>query len=254
MLFTAHKRERCCRRRRVLIFLATIMPLDERSGVNLTGLLNTSHSTPVEDVPKVRAQAGPTSAALSHFRSSVTCARAAGVHAIALLLQAVLRKGISAVPAATATSNTHTLCCLQAEISLLLLAFMQFFFLDVQCMTNSSWQALGVWRASLNDPQSYHCTTPQGATDSNGQPVDAELYAAFWGLQSSFQNPYQALEPARWSSVVVALNRVLDAFGRLPIAFGRGAGAGTELGITVCSWEGCLCVCAGSEPRGCGGA
>ena len=40
-------------RRRMLIFLATIMPLDERSGVNLTGALNTSHSTPVEDVPEV---------------------------------------------------------------------------------------------------------------------------------------------------------------------------------------------------------
>jgi hypothetical protein len=37
----------------MLIFLATIMPLDERSGVNLTGALNTSHSTPVEDVPEV---------------------------------------------------------------------------------------------------------------------------------------------------------------------------------------------------------
>ncbi len=37
----------------MLIFLATIVPLDERSGVNLTGALNTSHSTPVEDVPEV---------------------------------------------------------------------------------------------------------------------------------------------------------------------------------------------------------
>ena len=39
--------------RRILVFLATIMPLDERSGVNLTGAFNTAHSTPVEDVPEV---------------------------------------------------------------------------------------------------------------------------------------------------------------------------------------------------------
>lgn len=42
----------CCGRR-ILVFLAAIMPLDERSGVNLQGAFNTAHSTPVEDVPEV---------------------------------------------------------------------------------------------------------------------------------------------------------------------------------------------------------
>ncbi|KAK9827255.1 hypothetical protein WJX81_004028 [Elliptochloris bilobata] len=110
---------------RILVFLATIMPLDERSGVNLTGVFNTAHSTPVEDVP-------------------------------------------------------------------------------------------------------------EGTTDSNGQPVDAKLYRALWGLQDAFRHPYQTLDPARWASAVRDLNLVLDAFGRLPIAYGRGAGSSaSELGITV---------------------
>ena len=42
----------CCGRR-ILVFLANTMPLEERSGVNLQGSFNTAHSTPVEDVPEV---------------------------------------------------------------------------------------------------------------------------------------------------------------------------------------------------------
>ena len=74
----------------------------------------------------------------------------------------------------------------------------------------------------------------QGAVDSNGQPVDAKLYRAFWGLQAAFRHPYQTLEPARWAAAARDLHLVLDAFARLPIAFGRGAGSSAaELGITV---------------------
>ena len=73
--------------------------------------------------------------------------------------------------------------------------------------------------------------TRQGATDSY---VNAELYRAFWGLQAAFQNPHHTLEPSRWAAAVAALNRVLDAFARLPIAFGRSGGTvSVELGITV---------------------
>ena len=43
-----------CYGRRILVFLANTMPLDERSGVNLQGSFNTAHSTPVEDVPEVK--------------------------------------------------------------------------------------------------------------------------------------------------------------------------------------------------------
>ncbi|KAK9808915.1 hypothetical protein WJX72_006363 [[Myrmecia] bisecta] len=35
---------------RILVYLAKFMALDERSGVNATGTINTSHSTPVDDV------------------------------------------------------------------------------------------------------------------------------------------------------------------------------------------------------------
>ncbi len=64
--------------------------------------------------------------------------------------------------------------------------------------------------------------------------MDAELYRSFWGLQAAFQNPTHTLEPSRWAGAVAALNRVLDAFGRTPIALGRSGGsAGAELGITV---------------------
>lgn len=38
---------------RILLFLAKLLPLTERSGVNLGGAFNTDNSTPVEDVQEV---------------------------------------------------------------------------------------------------------------------------------------------------------------------------------------------------------
>lgn len=38
---------------RILLFLAKLLPLGERSGVNLHGAFNTHNATPVEDVQEV---------------------------------------------------------------------------------------------------------------------------------------------------------------------------------------------------------
>ena len=38
---------------RVLLFLAKLLPLTERSGVNLNGAFNTDNATPVEEVAEV---------------------------------------------------------------------------------------------------------------------------------------------------------------------------------------------------------
>lgn len=40
---------------RILLFLAKLLPLTERSGVNLGGSFNTDNATPVEDVQEVGA-------------------------------------------------------------------------------------------------------------------------------------------------------------------------------------------------------
>ena len=39
---------------RILMFLTRLLPLLDRSGLNVQGQFNTAHSTPVEDVPEVR--------------------------------------------------------------------------------------------------------------------------------------------------------------------------------------------------------
>lgn len=41
---------------RVLLFLAKLLPLTERSGVNLNGAFNVANVTPVEEVPEVRGR------------------------------------------------------------------------------------------------------------------------------------------------------------------------------------------------------
>ena len=38
---------------RITMFLTQLLPLLDRSGVNVQGAFNDSHSTPVEDVPEV---------------------------------------------------------------------------------------------------------------------------------------------------------------------------------------------------------
>lgn len=41
---------------RILMFLTRLLPLLDRSGLNVQGQFNTSHSTPVEDVPEARSK------------------------------------------------------------------------------------------------------------------------------------------------------------------------------------------------------
>lgn len=54
----------------------------------------------------------------------------------------------------------------------------------------------------------------QGALDSNGQPVDAQFYALFWGLQAVFQQPYSAMEPSKWATTIADIKRVLAEFAK----------------------------------------
>lgn len=42
---------------RIVMFLSNTLPLEERSGVNLLGYLNTSHPIPLDDVAPVCSQA-----------------------------------------------------------------------------------------------------------------------------------------------------------------------------------------------------
>lgn len=54
----------------------------------------------------------------------------------------------------------------------------------------------------------------QGMVDSNGEPVDAEFYRRFWGLQPVFQNPGPAMRPGPWAGVMADLTAVLAEFGK----------------------------------------
>ncbi|EFN51183.1 hypothetical protein CHLNCDRAFT_55304 [Chlorella variabilis] len=106
---------------RILLFLAKLLPLTERSGVNLGGAFNTDNSTPVEDVQ-------------------------------------------------------------------------------------------------------------EGATDSEGKPVDAAFYRTFWGLQSYFSNPPAALQVGKWGEVSRDIRRVLEKFRLEKVTVGESAAAGPGAG------------------------
>ena len=41
--------------------------------------------------------------------------------------------------------------------------------------------------------------------DSNGEPIDADFYRRFWGLQAVFQNPGAHMAPAPWATAVLNL-------------------------------------------------
>lgn len=57
---------------RILMFLTRLLPLLDRSGLNVQGQFNTSHSTPVEDVPEACHQLLPIRPAM-HCTMPVTC-------------------------------------------------------------------------------------------------------------------------------------------------------------------------------------
>ena len=58
--------------------------------------------------------------------------------------------------------------------------------------------------------------------DSNGDPVDADFYRSFWGLQSTFQAPYDAMVPAAWSSAVKTIQAALKRFKQEGVAAAGG--------------------------------
>ena len=41
----------------------------------------------------------------------------------------------------------------------------------------------------------------QGALDTEGKPVNRELYQQLWSLQEFFQAPFQAIDPNKWTKV-----------------------------------------------------
>jgi len=66
---------------------------------------------------------------------------------------------------------------------------------------------------------------PPGAVDSNGQPVDALLYATAWGLQPPLHNPRDAAAPDAWSKFVADVRTVLGALATQPAQVAAGASA-----------------------------
>ncbi|KIY92118.1 hypothetical protein MNEG_15845 [Monoraphidium neglectum] len=65
-----------------------------------------------------------------------------------------------------------------------------------------------------------------GAVDSNGQPVDALLYAATWGLQPLLHSPKDAAAPDAWAKFVADVRTVLGALATQPAQVAAGAGSG----------------------------
>ncbi|GFH11944.1 uncharacterized protein HaLaN_07538, partial [Haematococcus lacustris] len=50
--------------------------------------------------------------------------------------------------------------------------------------------------------------------DSSGEPIDARLYTTFWGLQTVFKNPSQALQTSMWTKTCADINTVLDELAK----------------------------------------
>ena len=68
---------------------------------------------------------------------------------------------------------------------------------------------------------------PPGATDCGGRPIDARLYAAFWGLQAAFQDPYSLARSAEaWKGFVGGVLDVLAAYKATPFSVGAATGGG----------------------------
>mmetsp|Transcript_38925 Transcript_38925/g.69706 ORF Transcript_38925/g.69706 Transcript_38925/m.69706 type:complete len:558 (-) Transcript_38925:145-1818(-) len=101
-----------------------------------------------------------------------------------------------------------------------------------------SW-LLPVWdKSGLNQLGATNTTNPlviedvqEGATDSNGAPIDVQFYRTFWGLQKHFQRPLAALEAANWGSFCAELRTVLAAFEAQPLAAGAMSGTWSGGGV-----------------------
>jgi len=71
-------------------------------------------------------------------------------------------------------------------------------------------------------------SVPDGAADCGGRPIDASLYATFWGLQAPFQDPYSLVKaPSAWTAFAAGLREVLAAYKATPFSVGAATGKGS---------------------------
>jgi THO complex subunit 1 len=66
----------------------------------------------------------------------------------------------------------------------------------------------------------------EGAVDAEGRPVDASLYASFWGLQAWFAAPASVLAGGKWGEVCRGLGAALDALAAARVTVGEAAAGG----------------------------
>uniref|UniRef100_A0A061R876 THO complex subunit 1 n=1 Tax=Tetraselmis sp. GSL018 TaxID=582737 RepID=A0A061R876_9CHLO len=79
---------------------------------------------------------------------------------------------------------------------------------------------LPIWdKSSVNQVGSVNSSNPliiedveEGATDSNGAPIDVDFYRTFWGIQRHFQAPLAALESENWDRFCADLDKILAVF------------------------------------------
>ena len=78
-------------------------------------------------------------------------------------------------------------------------------------------------RCPVSEGQRWISAVSQVTVDSNGDPVDVEFYSSFWGLQRTFQAPYDAMSPASWSAAVKTIQGVLKRFKQGSVAVAASA-------------------------------
>ena len=88
----------------------------------------------------------------------------------------------------------------------------------------------------------------QVTVDSNGDPVDVDFYRSFWGLQSTFQAPYDAMVPAAWSSAVKTIQTALKRFKQEGVAAAGGGHASLRV-RALCSLR--QLTAGGRKPPSC---
>ncbi|MEW5299801.1 MAG: hypothetical protein WDW36_002779 [Sanguina aurantia] len=91
-----------------------------------------------------------------------------------------------------------------------------------------------------------------GSLDTEGGRIDIPLYNTFWGLQSTFQNPGQALEPLAFAKALASITHVLDSFAAIPVTVpAMGYSQSTESRPKKASLPSCSAMEEGeSQPAG----
>lgn len=175
---------------RVLLFLAKLLPLTERSGVNLTGAFNADNDTPVEEVAEVgswpAAGKGWDEAAGSWSVATATGGEGSGRWGAARRQQRPLA-ACRWLPRSGAGGGARHAACGRPVACCGLCAGQ----IAAQCQStrvHSVSPPLPRTRLHPRAPTPAHPgAVPQGALDSEGQPVDAAFYRTFWGLQAFFR-------------------------------------------------------------------